>query len=263
MSIDRACTVMHVSRSMWYYRRCQNDLVVESKLRELAEALPTRGFGVYFGRIRSEGLIWNHKRVKRVYCKLGLNLRRKTKRRLPSRDKQPLVLPEQINTTWSMDFMQDSLESGRTFRVLNVIDDYNRQSLAVEVDTSLSGERVVHVLENIMQWRGKPQQIRSDNGPEFISTALSSFCNAHHIEQRFIQPGRPQQNAFIERFNKTLREDVLDAYLFDTIQQVRDITEQWQQDYNENHPHQSLNGQSPLQYLKTKSQTKNSTFNRV
>lgn len=252
MSVDRACAVMRVSRAMWYYRSCKNDSGVESKLLALADALPTRGFGVYFGRIRAEGLPWNHKRVKRVYDKLGLNLRRKSKRRLPARDKQPLVVPEQMNSTWSMDFMQDSLESGRKFRVLNVIDDYNRQSLAVEVDTSLSGERVAHVLENIMQWRGKPRQIRSDNGPEFISTALSNFCKANEIEQRFIQPGRPMQNGFIERFNKTLREDVLDAYLFETLQQVRDLTEQWQQDYNQNHPHQSLNGKSPLQYLKQK-----------
>ena len=258
MSVDRACSTMNVSRSMWYYRSLKDDALVEDKLRQLAEALPTRGFGVYFGRIRAEGLMWNHKRVKRVYCKLGLNIRRKTKRRLPTRDKQPLGVPEQTNATWSMDFMHDSLESGRTFRTLNGIDDCNRECLAVEVDTSLPGERVVRTLENIIAWRGKPIQLRSDNGPEFISDAVKKFCSANGIEHRFIQPGRPQQNGFIERFNRTYREDVLDAYIFESLEQVRTVTAQWHNDYNENHPHQSLNGKSPIQYL-----TSLSTFNPV
>ncbi len=258
ISVDRACAVMNVNRSMWYYKSCKDDSLVENKLCELAQALPTRGFGVYYGRIRNEGLLWNHKRVKRVYNKLGLNIRRKTKRRLPAREKQPLSVPEQTNAVWSMDFMHDALESGRKFRTLNVIDDYNRQCVAIEVDTSLSGERVVRTLESIIAWRGKPRQIRSDNGPEFISSALNDFCHTNGIEQRFIQPGKPMQNGFIERFNKTLREDVLDAYIFESLQQVRTITEQWQNDYNENHPHQSLNGQSPIQYL-----TSLSTFKPV
>ncbi len=250
MSIDRACQVMSVTRSMWYYKSRKDDSLVEGKLGELAEALPTRGFAVYFGRIRNEGLIWNHKRVKRVYDKLGLNIRRKKKRRLPAREKQTLQVPEQMNTTWSMDFMQDSLESGRKFRTLNIIDDYNRESLAIEVDTSLTGERVTRVLEAVMEWRGKPTEIRTDNGPEFISTALADFFKAKQIEHKFIQPGKPMQNGFIERFNKTLREDVLDAYIFESISQVKEITESWQKDYNENHPHESLGGISPKQYLK-------------
>lgn len=258
MSIDRACRMMRVTRSMWYYKSCKDDSSVENKLRELAEALPTRGFASYFGRIRNEGLIWNHKRVKRVYDKLGLNIRRKKKRRLPAREKQSLQVPEQMNKTWSMDFMQDSLESGRKFRTLNIIDDYNRESLAIEVDSSLTGERVVRVLEAVIQWRGTPKEIRSDNGPEFISSAVTDFCEAKKIQHRFIQPGRPMQNAFIERFNKTLREDVLDAYIFESISQVKEITENWQKDYNENHPHESLGGISPQQYLKEKS-----TFNPV
>ena len=244
---------MSVTRSMWYYKSRKDDTIVENKLRELAEALPTRGFTSYFGRIRNEGLIWNHKRVKRVYDKLGLNIRRKKKRRLPAREKHPLQVPEQFNKTWSMDFMQDSLESGRKFRTLNIIDDYNRESLAIEVDISLTGERVTRVLETIIEWRGKPTEIRSDNGPEFISTALAEYLESKGIEHKFIQPGKPMQNAFIERFNKTLREDVLDAYIFESISQVKEITENWQTDYNENHPHESLGGISPKQYLRRKS----------
>ena len=249
---------MGIARSMWYYQSCKDDSLVENKLSELADRLPTRGFQVYFGRIRQEGLIWNHKRVKRVYDKLGLNMRRKKKRRLPSREKQSLQVPGEMNKTWSMDFMQDSLESGRKFRTLNIIDDYNREALAIEVDTSLTGERVVRVLESIIQWRGLPKEIRSDNGPEFISVALNDFFEKRNIQHRFIQPGRPMQNAFIERFNKTLREDVLDAYIFESITQVKEITEKWLKDYNENHPHESLGGISPQQLLK-----QNSQFNSV
>ena len=168
--------------------------MVECKLQELSEKLPTKGFWEYYGRIRNEGLKWNHKRIKRVYNKLGLNLRRRKKRRLPARVKQPLQVPMTMNQTWSMDFMQDSLESGRKFRCLNVIDDFNRECLAIEVDTSLSGQHVARVLESIIEFRGKPNEIRVDNGPEFISSALDQFCEKQNIKLKFIQPGRPMQN---------------------------------------------------------------------
>lgn len=249
ISIGRACRIMNITRSMWYYQSCKDDTMVENKLQELSEKLPTKGFWEYYGRIRNEGLKWNHKRIKRVYNKLGLNLRRKKKRRLPARVKQPLLVPIRMNQTWSMDFMQDSLESGRKFRCLNVIDDFNRECLAIEVDTSLSGQHVVRVLESIIELRGKPNEIRVDNGPEFISSALDQFCEKENITLRFIQPGRPMQNGFIERFNKSLRIDVLDAFIFENLDQVREVSEEWLQDYNLNHPHSSLGGMSPSKYL--------------
>jgi putative transposase len=249
ISVGRACRIMQLTRSMWYYKSRRDDTIVEKKLGELAEKLPTKGFWEYYGRIRNEGILWNHKRIKRVYDKLGLNLRRKKKRRLPKREKQPLQVPNEMNQTWSMDFMHDSLESGRKFRCFNLIDDFNRESLAIEIDTSLSGVRVVRVLEQTIGWRGRPKQIRVDNGPEFISSALVEFCEEKNITLQYIQPGKPTQNAFIERFNKTLRTDVLDAYIFESLDQVRAIAEQWQQDYNQNHPHGSLGGISPCAYL--------------
>lgn len=248
MSIGRACRMMNMPRAMWYYLSQKDDTMVEQKLLELAQQFPTKGFWQYYGRIRNQGLQWNHKRVKRVYNKLKLNLRRKKKRRLPAREKQSLDLPLAINQTWSMDFMADSLESGRKFRTFNVIDDYNREALAIEIDTSLPGERIVRVLEQTIDWRGKPHEIRSDNGPEFLSQALVTFCTEQDIKLRYIQPGKPMQNAFIERFNRTYRTDVLDAYIFRSLDQVREITAGWQQDYNENHPHQSLQGLSPCAY---------------
>lgn len=222
--------------------------MVESKLLKLAEEKPTRGFGHYYGLIRNEGILWNHKRVKRVYNKLKLNIRRKKKRRIPARIKQPLLNTMKINQTWSMDFMHDALESGRKVKVLNIIDDFNREVLDIEIASSITGHRVAEVLSRIIDWRGAPDEIRVDNGPEFISSALVSFCESRDIKLRHIQPGKPVQNAFIERFNRTYREDVLDAYIFSNVKELKLITEEWVEDYNNNYPHQSLNGKSPKQY---------------
>ena len=144
--------------------------------------------------------------------------------------------------------MSDALSDGRTFRTLNVIDDFNREALWIEVDTSLPAERVVCVLEQLLFWRGKPAYIRMDNGPELISRQLETWAKEHQVVLRHIQPGKPAQNAYIERFNRTFREDVLDAYLFDDLQEVREITQQWLDDYNTIRPHEALQGLSPRQF---------------
>lgn len=236
---------------MWYYKSIskRDDQPVIDKLDKLAEDHSTRGFDNYFGRIRSEGLKWNHKRVKRIYNLMGLNLRRKRKKRLPERVKEPLQQPESINQIWSMDFMSDALTTGRKVRVLNLIDDFNREALAIEVDSSLPAERVIRVLDQVIFWRGKPEAIRVDNGPEFISHAFADFCKRNEIKIQYIQPGKPVQNAYIERFNRTFREDILDAYLFKSIKELRILSQDWMQDYNANHPHKSLGGKSPWQVV--------------
>jgi len=223
---------------------------VINKLNELAIDLPHRGFDDYYGRIRQEGYPWNRKRVLRVYRLMKLTMRRKRKKRLPSRIKEPLVIPNRLNETWSMDFMCDTLENGRKFRVLNVIDDYNREALIIKPQMIFPGEFVVNALNDLVFYRGKPSQIRVDNGPEFISKAFLKWCNDNGIRIIHIQPGKPVQNALIERFNRLYREDVLDAYIFEDIYQVREISKEWQEDYNNNHPHGSLGGKSPKQYAK-------------
>ena len=157
-------------------------------------------------------------------------------------------MPEQANQTWSLDFMSDSLSNGRAFRTLNVIDDFNREALWIEADTSLPAERVVRVLEQLLAWRAKPTQIRMDNGPELISQRLESWAKEKHIDLLHIQPGKPAQNAYIERFNRTYREDVLDAYLFDDLEEVRQITERWLEDYNTIRPHEALQGLPPRHF---------------
>ncbi len=198
--------------------------------------------------LRNAGHRWNHKRIRRVYRDLALNLHRKPKKRLAARTALALQTPAQSDLTWSLDFMSDSLSSGRTIRTLNILDDYNREALWIEVDHSLPAERVVRVLENLLLGRAAPKQIRMDNGPELISQRLDRWAKEKQIELLHIQPGKPAQNAYIERFNRTYREDVLDAYLFDDLEEVRLITERWLEVYNTIRPHEALQGLSPRQY---------------
>lgn len=242
---------MDLSRSVYYYQSQRDDRIVIDKLQLMAEQRPTEGFWKMYYRIRKEGLVWNHKRIHRVYKILKFNIKRKGKRRLPARILQPLEAVQTINSSWSMDFMTDSLLSGRKFRTLNLMDDYNREALAIEVDTSLPAERVIRVLEQVTGWRGVPKRIRVDNGPEFISSALGLWCEEKGIALQFIQPGKPTQNAYIERFNGSFRRDILDAYLFEDLSQIKALAEEWMDDYNNHRPPDALNGHSPVDLWKT------------
>lgn len=244
-----ACKALGLSRSVYVYRPDHSaDDEIIAVLQELAERFPERGFGKYFKVIRRRGLIWNHKRVYRVYCALNLNRRRIGKKRLPPRMPAPLVVPGQMNKSWSMDFMSDALWCGRRFRTFNVVDDFNREILAIEIDLNLPAARVIRVLERIVAWRGYPDKIRMDNGPEFIATALADWAQQHNVELEFIEPGRPMQNGFIERFNRSYREGVLDMYVFRTLEEVRERTEVWKNDYNEELPHDALGDLTPVEY---------------
>ncbi len=185
---------------------------------------------------------------------MKLNIRRRAKKRLPERVKQPLSVPAAPNQAWSIDFMSDSLTDGRKFRLLNIIDDFNRESLAMEVDTSLPSLRVIRVLERLILERGSPASIRCDNGPEFISHKLEEWCSheSRRISLQFIQPGRPMQNAYIERKNGSIRRELLNAYLFNSLAEVRVLSEEWRMDYNSERPHKSLGYLSPLMYTQMK-----------
>lgn len=249
MSLRRACQALGLSRSVYAYRpdRSADDKVI-TVLQELAERFPERGFGKYFKVIRRRGHGWNHKRVHRIYCALNLNRRRTGKKRLPPRNPLPLSVPERMNEGWSMDFMSDALWNGRRFRTFNVVDDFNREVLAIEIDLNLPAARVIRVLERISAWRGYPAKIRMDNGPEFIAVALADWAEQHLVELEFIEPGKPMQNGFIERFNRSYREGVLDMYVFKTLEEVRERTDAWMKDYNEELPHDALGDLTPVEY---------------
>ena len=237
---------MEIHRSFFYYSSVKDDTEVENAIRAAAEF--GDGFEKVYQRLRHDGYTWNHKKVYRVYKKIHFNKRSKLKKRVPQRVKEPLVAPSEPNRTWSMDFVSDKMESGRTFRVLNIIDDSNREAVAQEISMSMPAERVISTLEKVIFINGKPDCIRTDNGPEFISEKLRIWCEANGIKHRFIQPGKSTQNSFVERFNGSYRRAILDAYIFRNIEEVREITERWRIDYNENRPHEALGNMTPAEY---------------
>jgi putative transposase len=252
ISERRACSIMMLQRSVNRFQPQPNrDGEVIRLLLELAHGRPEQGFPKLFKRLRRLGHRWNHKRVYRVYCGLKLNKRRKGKKRLPTRCPAPLVAPEVMNACWSADFMSDALWGDRRFRTFNVVDDFNREVLAIEVDFNLPAARVVRTLERIAAERGYPLKLRLDNGPEMISVTLADWAEQHGVTLEFIKPGKPMQNGFIERFNRTYREAVLDMFVFQSLDEVREQTEKWLKEYNEERPHDALGDLTPREYLLT------------
>ena len=204
VSVALACRTFQISETCYRYERKFDDENAEIAdwLVRLTANRKTWGFGLCFLYLRNvKGFEWNHKRVYRIYCELELNLRIKPKKRLKRDKPEPLAVPDVPNDTWSMDFMADQLADGRSIRTLNVLDDFNREGLCIDVDFSLPAERVVRSLNQIIEWRGKPQSIRVDNGPEYISGTLMTWAEKHGVRLEHIQPGKPQQNAYIERYN--------------------------------------------------------------
>jgi putative transposase len=233
---------------MYYYQSQRDDQPVVDAVLVIANKHPRYGCPTITKMLRRQHL-WNHKRIERIYSRLELQWRKRAKRRIPARIKQSLVQTAAPNVTWSIDFMHDSLWNGRKFRTFNVIDDFNREALAIEVDHSLPTARVIRTLEQIFEDRGKPSRLRMDNGPEFISTTFELWCSSQGIELQHIQPGKPTQNAYIESFNGLYRKHVLDAYLFENLEEVRTITQEWMDHYNKEKPHESLQDLTPREYL--------------
>jgi putative transposase len=263
VAVRRACQAVRLSRAA-YYRpprsRLGRDADVVAALNDVVARHRRWGFWKCFYRLRRTGHRWNPKRVHRVYGARRLNLPRRTKRRVPTRLRQPLVAPERLNDTWALDFLVDALYDGRPFRALTVIDEGNREALAIEIGTSIPSPRVIRVLDELVRLYGRPARVRVDNGPELVADAFVAWCTAQQISLGYIQPGKPDQNAFIERFNRTYREEVLDAYLFDSLGQVRAITEAWLTTYNTERPHDSLGQVPPLTFLPRPETVPESTF---
>ena len=252
ITVRLACNIMSISENCYRYEARLNseNAEIADWLIRLTDARRNWGFGLCFLYLRNvKGFGWNHKRVYRIYRELELNLRIKPRKRLVREKPEELTVPDAINQCWSMDFMHDQLEDGRSYRLLNVIDDFNREALGIEVDFSLPAERVIRALNQIIEWRGKPVARRSDNGPEYISGLLQGWAAKHGIRLDYIQPGNPQQNAYIERFNRTVRYEWLSQYLWQDLAEVQHFATQWMYDYNHDRPHMALGGMTPKQRL--------------
>ncbi|HEX7341904.1 MAG TPA: IS3 family transposase [Rhodanobacteraceae bacterium] len=251
-SIRHACQTFALSETCYRYQAAsseENTRIADWLIR-LTTAYRDWGFGLCFLHLRNvKGFGWNHKRVYRIYRELELNLRIKPRKRIVRERPEPLAVPETINHTWSMDFMHDQLGDGRSFRLFNVIDDYNREGLGIEADLSLPTTRVIRTLEQVIEWRGQPQVLRCDNGPKYISGALRTWADRRGIRIQYTQPGNPQQNAYIERYNRTVRYAWLAQILFESIEHVQDMATRWLWTYNHERSNMALGGITPMQKL--------------
>lgn len=250
VSLSRSCRVVGLSRSQHYYlpRGGGDDSEVEAAIREAA--VHGEGFWKIYARLRASGHPWNHKKVYRVYKGMDMPLRQRKRQRVPARERVPLSTPESPGETWSMDFVSDRLASGGAFRVLTVLDDCTREAVAVEVGLSMPSQLVTRLLEDAFLRSGKPQRIRTDNGPEFTSGAFEEWCRRMRIEHILTQPGCPTQNSYIERFNGSFRRAVLNRYEFHSMEEAERIAAGWVRDYNESRPHDALGGETPAQRRK-------------
>lgn len=247
-----ACEIFSISETCYRYHAKLSDenAIIADWLLRLTQTHKRWAFGLCFMYLRNtHGFVWNHKRVYRLYRELELNLRIKPRRRIKRARPDKLAEPIAINQIWSMDFMSDSLDDGRRFRTFNVLDDYNREGLGIEVDFSLPSARFIRSLERIIEWRGKPAAIRCDNGPEYISQQLIDWANQNHITLLYIQPGKPTQNAYVERFNRTVRHEWLDMHSFESIEQAQLLATRWLWIYNNERPHSAIGGIPPRKLL--------------
>ena len=252
LNIRLVCNAFGISETCYRYhaKLSSTNEEIADRLIRLTHNQRNWGFGLCYLYLRNvKGFKWNHKRVYRIYRALELNLRIKPRKRLVREKPETLAVPEMINQTWSMDFMHDQLANGRSIRLLNVLDDYNREGLGIEVDFSLPSERVTRSLDQIIEWRGQPAKIRCDNGPEYNSAVLQNWAKRKGIRIEFIQPGKPQQNAYIERYNRTIRYDWLSHYLFDSVDEVQNFASDWLWTYNHERPNMALGGITPKQKL--------------
>ena len=248
VSIRLACECLCISETCYRYEAkldLENQRIADWLLR-LTETHRKWGFGLCYLYLRNvKGFTWNHKRVYRIHRELELNLRIKPKKRIVRERPEPLSVPTAINQVWSIDFMSDALADGRELRTFNVLDDYNREGLGIEVDLSLPSARVIRSLEQIIEWRGKPAAIRCDNGPELVSETLIQWTKERQITMLYIQPGKPNQNAYVERYNRTVRHEWLDMHAFESIEQAQLLATQWLWRYNNERPNSAIGGVPP------------------
>jgi putative transposase len=250
MSERHACRLLNLARSTRRYQprtKGRND-ALRQRLRELAEKRPRFGYRRLHALLRREGWQANPKRIHRLYREERLSLRRRRRKHWFRTGRLPMTAPIRANERWSMDFVSDYVATGQTVRVLNIVDDQTRESLAMEVDTSLAAARVLRALERTIEERGKPAVIVCDNGPEFRGRALRTWAEQRHIPLAFIEPGKPIQNVFVESFNGRMRDECLNANWFLNVADARRRILAWRQDYNQQRPHSALGYRTPCEY---------------
>ena len=247
----RACRLVGIHRSVVRYQGQRQEVAgLRERLRELAAQRRRYGYRRLWVLLRRENFLVNHKRVYRLYQEEGLGLRKRKRKRTCSVQRRAVEAPTQANERWSMDFVADSLADGRRIRVLTIVDDFTRESVAMEVDTSLPGARVVRVLDHLGATRGLPETIVTDNGPEFAGKTLDTWAYQHGVQVHFIEPGKPTQNAYIESFNGRLRDECLNEHWFTSLAEARTVIEAWRQDYNGVRPHSSLENMTPEEFAR-------------
>jgi putative transposase len=249
ISERRACRLLGLCRAtLRYLKRPDRNVELRALLRALAEQRRRFGYRRLHVLLGRDGVAVNLKRVRRLYREEGLSLRARRGRRRFRGIRVVPTLPVGVNQRWSMDFMSDALADGRRFRVLNVVDDFSRECLAAEAGRSLTGRDVVAVLGRLVAKRGMPQAIVSDNGPEFCSRVVDAWAHAASVQLRFIRPGKPVENAYVESFNGRCRDEFLNEQLFVTIDEARKQLESWRLDYNRARPHSSLGNLTPEEF---------------
>lgn len=249
LSERKSCLLVDISVSEYRYQpKKDNDDVLRQRLRELAGQRKRFGSPRLHIMLKRENLVVNHKRTERIYREEGLALRRKRRRKGAAGIRAVIPAAMRPNEHWSMDFVSDSIVTGRRFRALTIVDNYTRECPAIEVDTSLGGARVVNVLERLSETRGLPEVITIDNGPEFAGKALDEWAYRKSVKLNFITPGKPVENAYAESFNGRLRDECLNTNWFLNLKHARNVIEDWRKDYNEVRPHSSLKNLTPMEY---------------
>lgn len=262
MSERGACRLFGLHRSTRrYLSRRPSDQPIRDRIKALAVERPRFGYPRLYLMLRREGVVVNHKKVRRIYREEGLRVRRmKRKRVCQNREYNP-TRAAKTNQVWAMDFVHDRLDDGRPFKSLTIVDEFSKESPAIEVDFSLPGPRVTRVLDWLSEVRGLPEEIVIDNGPEFVSIALDRWAWEHKVKLRFIQPGKPNQNCFIESFNGRFRDECLNQHVFHSLAHAKDLIEEWRYDYNRVRPHTSLDGLTPERFAQEQIQTKTGESN--
>jgi putative transposase len=251
LSERRCLQVVSMSASALRYQpQPDRNHVVRQRIVALAQRHRRYGVGMIYLKLRQAGELINYKRVERLYALEKLHIRRRRRKKIPMADRQPLIRPGQANEIWSMDFVFDRIASGRTLKCLVIVDDATHEAVAVVPEHTIGGDHLTRILDGICSQRGKPTIIRSDNGPEFTGKAMLTWAHRNGIALRLIEPGKPNQNAYVESFNGRLRDECLNEHWFTSLSHARAVIEDWRREYNEERPKKSLGGLTPAQYAK-------------